>query len=158
MTDIRLRAMREDEFGPWLAAVTEDYAAETARNGKVSASAAAAEAEAVARRLLPAGLATPNHVIAIAEHADSGERVGFLWYARERHGDREVAWLYDIVVDEPHRGRGFGRGLMKLLEERARAVGLDRIELNVYGDNERARSLYESLGYRETARQLFKEL
>ena len=57
------------------------------------------------------------------------------------------------------RGRGFGRRLMELLrEDRAAALGLRRIELNVFGHNEVARRLYEELGYVEMSRQLFKEL
>ena len=37
-------------------------------------------------------------------------------------------------------------------------MGLGRIELNVHADNEVARSLYESAGYREMRRQMVKLL
>ena len=40
---------------------------------------------------------------------------------------------------------------MALLEEEARRLGVPRIELNVFGGNEVARSLYRSLGYGEEA-------
>ena len=43
-------------------------------------------------------------------------------------------------------------------EEQARAMGVMRLELNVFGDNPVARSLYESLGYVEMSRQLYKDL
>jgi ribosomal protein S18 acetylase RimI-like enzyme len=47
---------------------------------------------------------------------------------------------------------------MLLLEDEARAKGLDRIILNVYGNNEPARSLYQSLGYDERAVTMAKQL
>ena len=56
------------------------------------------------------------------------------------------------------RGNGYGRCLMELVEEQAHSDGIARIELNVYGDNRRARSLYESLGYTEMSRQMYKVL
>jgi ribosomal protein S18 acetylase RimI-like enzyme len=158
MDDLRLRPIREDEFGPWLESVTLDYALETARNKKISHAAALEEARASMERILPKGMATPLHTFELAEQDGVEGRIGFLWYTRERHSDHEIVWLFDVVVDEPHRGRGFGRRLMELLEERTRAAGLGRIALNVYADNARARSLYESLGYQEIARQLYKDL
>jgi ribosomal protein S18 acetylase RimI-like enzyme len=56
------------------------------------------------------------------------------------------------------RGRGYGRCLMELAQEEAEGMGIARIELNVYGDNPRARALYESLGYVEMSRQMYKVL
>ena len=47
---------------------------------------------------------------------------------------------------------------MELLEEEVAALGLGRIELNVFGHNDVARGLYEDMGYVEMSRQLFKEL
>ena len=40
----------------------------------------------------------------------------------------------------------------------AKEMGLHRIATNVFGDNATARSLYETRGYRETARQMAKDL
>jgi ribosomal protein S18 acetylase RimI-like enzyme len=47
---------------------------------------------------------------------------------------------------------------MLLAEDEARARGLGRVELNVFGGNEVARDLYRSLGYRESAVQMAKDL
>ncbi len=56
------------------------------------------------------------------------------------------------------RGHGLGRELLRLLEAEVRAAGMSRVELNVFGDNERARHLYETSGYTEMARQMAKDL
>jgi ribosomal protein S18 acetylase RimI-like enzyme len=42
--------------------------------------------------------------------------------------------------------------------EDAERDGLARVELNVWGGNERARSLYRSLGYRDLAVHMGKDL
>jgi ribosomal protein S18 acetylase RimI-like enzyme len=47
---------------------------------------------------------------------------------------------------------------MELFEAEARREGFTRIELNVWGGNERARSLYRTLGYAELAVQMGKPL
>jgi ribosomal protein S18 acetylase RimI-like enzyme len=159
LPEVAMRPMREDEYAAWLSKAIEDYARENAENKEISFEEALPKARAEMASLLPDGLVTPNHTIEIAEDPTSGEALGYLWHAREtRESGREVLWLYDVYVEEAHRGRGVGRRLMQILEDRAREMGLGRIELNVFGHNAGARRLYESLGYREIARQLSKEL
>jgi ribosomal protein S18 acetylase RimI-like enzyme len=52
-----------------------------------------------------------------------------------------------IAVDPAHQGRGYGRMLMQYLHEVARARGAVKVRLRVHPENERAISLYRSLGY-----------
>ena len=159
MAQIRVRAMRADEFDAWRASIVPMYADDVMRNESLSPEDALRQAERETDELLASGLDTPGHRVFVAEDVVTGERIGYLWYGpRLRDPDAAVAWLYDIVVDEPMRGRGSGRELMRLLEDEARADGKSRIELNVFGDNERARHMYESLGYVEMARQMSKDL
>ena len=82
--------------------------------------------------------------------------MGYLWLARKPETD--TVFIYDIEVVAERRGEGFGRRLMELVDVESRAMGLSRIELNVHADNEVARSLYESAGYREMRRQMVKLL
>ena len=158
MGRLRLRPMSPDEFGPWRSFAIDDYAAETQRNVFISAGAARERAEREFQVTLPEGVGTPEHWLNVVEDADSGERVGFLWFGPGFRGDNRTAFLFSIWLEEEARGRGLGKELMLMLEDEVRAKGKDRIELNVFGDNERARNLYESLGYAEISRQLFKEL
>lgn len=53
-----------------------------------------------------------------------------------------------ICIVEEHRGSGAGRALMEYLHLAAKLRGAPAIRLKVYQDNERARRLYEALGYR----------
>lgn len=53
-----------------------------------------------------------------------------------------------IGVHPEYRGRGIGRRLLTEALRRVKEQGLERIELEVYASNHRARALYESLGFR----------
>ncbi|MCB9593797.1 MAG: GNAT family N-acetyltransferase [Sandaracinaceae bacterium] len=50
-------------------------------------------------------------------------------------------------VDPRHHGRGVGHALMAELLRRATALGLHRVELEVFGDNPRALRIYEGAGF-----------
>ena len=79
-----------------------------------------------------------QHVFAV--EAPDGEVVGQVWLGeRETRDEGRGAFVYEIRIDEEQRGRGYGRAAMLLLEDEARGLGLDRIELNVFGGNEVAR-------------------
>ena len=80
---------------------------------------------------------------------EDGEDVGLcLLGARGEEG-----WIGGVGVVAPTRGRGIGRRLMAAVEERARALGLRRLWLEVLVQNEPALALYEKLGY-ERVREL----
>ena len=86
-----------------------------------------------------------------------GRRVGDLWIG-PLGDDPERWWVWDIVVVEELRGRGYGRNMMLLAEELAQSNGATSIGLNVFARNHVARSLYTSLGYEETSVQMRKGL
>ena len=69
-----------------------------------------------------------------------------------------MGFIYNIVVDEPLRGRGYGREAMQQAEQEAKRHGLHALALNVFGHNKLARDLYLSLGYRETSIRMKKDL
>ncbi len=160
MTEIRLRPLREDEWSGWRAWAIAEYAGDVVRNEAMTLERARTHAtKELDEDLLPDGMRTGGHRIFVAEDIDSGERIGHLWFGpRPQEPDPEVAWLFDIFVEEPMRGRGLGRELLRLLETVVRTADISRIELNVFGDNERARHLYETAGYTEMARQMAKDL
>jgi ribosomal protein S18 acetylase RimI-like enzyme len=155
---VRLRPMRDDEWDAWRARTVSEYADEKVRNKGVTPGKALTQAEQETTALLSGGLGTPGHHLFVAEN-DAGTRVGYLWFGpRLGDPDPDVAWLYDIFVEEAARGRGFGRAMMERLEVAARELGHHRIELNVFGDNVPAKRLYEAAGYLEMTRQLRKDL
>lgn len=69
-----------------------------------------------------------------------------------------VAHIEVLAVDPGARGRGVARALVNAAEAWARGSGLRRISLNVWVQNERARGLYEHLGYAPETMHYLKEL
>jgi ribosomal protein S18 acetylase RimI-like enzyme len=84
-------------------------------------------------------------VACVATHTD--------YFTRER-----VAHVEVLAVDPRARGRGVARALMDAAESWARGEGMRRITLNVWTQNERARGLYEHLGYAPETMHYLKEL
>ncbi|HEY0642769.1 MAG TPA: GNAT family N-acetyltransferase, partial [Nocardioides sp.] len=86
------------------------------------------------------------------------EPVGMGWFELRQRASGVSAWIFDISVDQGHRGKGHGRALLDALHDAARALGATSMTLNVFGDNATAIRLYESSGYAVTAQQMKKEL
>jgi ribosomal protein S18 acetylase RimI-like enzyme len=106
--------------------------------------------------LLPRGLETEGTwLLTVIDSA--GSEVGTLWIGRQP-GRPDVAYIFDILIDESCRGRGLGRATMLAAERIAADSGMTEIGLNVFGYNETARRLYASLGYRDVAIQMTKTL
>jgi ribosomal-protein-alanine N-acetyltransferase len=77
--------------------------------------------------------------------AESREGIqGFLLGVIERAYEARILIL---AVDERARGRGIGARLVRLFEERFRARGIRRVNLEVRITNENAIRLYERLGF-----------
>jgi ribosomal protein S18 acetylase RimI-like enzyme len=154
---ITLRPMSADDYGEWLAGQRAAYIADRVSMG---------EPEELARRTaceqhasyFPDGRPAERHEVFVAEI--DGERVGVVWVGPHprRPADATAAWLYDIEVVQERRGQGLGRELLDAVEQLLAGSGVDEFSLNVFGDNDRARRLYTSAGYREVAITMSKDL
>jgi GNAT superfamily N-acetyltransferase len=153
---VSLRPMRDDEFARWLPTVLDGYAASIAEHAGMDPDLARRKAEADTEALFPGGRPSPDQWVYVVE-AD-GEWVGGLWIAERDLEDGRVLWIYDVDIDEPHRGNGYGKAAMQFAEEEARRRSLTAVTLNVFGGNDVARNLYRSLGYSEIAVLMKKPL
>ena len=151
-----LRPLRPDELPAFMEHSIRSYAEGIETQGGQTAEFARQKSEADHAAILPQGLETPGHWIHGVEAGD--ERVGLLWLAERDSGGRRVLFIYDVEIDEAHRGMGYGRAAMELAEQEAKSLGIGRIELNVFGGNDVARRLYRSLDYVETSVQMAKDL
>jgi len=150
-----LRPLRRDEYAALLERALVLYADDMIAAG-VDPEVARSKSERDHAALLPDGVDTPGHSLYAIDAG--GERVGYLWLA-EREGELgRNLFVYAVEVDEGRRGRGLGRAAMLFAEDEARRRGFPKIALNVFGGNDAARRLYDSLGYRETAVYMEKAL
>jgi ribosomal protein S18 acetylase RimI-like enzyme len=93
----------------------------------------------------PADLAgrldTPRERTAVVEL--SGTPVGTMLLRRDGHD----ASIYGFVIDRSWQGRGIGRAALRQACEQLRAAGAQRIGLEVDVENDRALTLYTSVGF-----------
>lgn len=138
------RAMSEQEFTSWRAELVRGYAADIASSGSMPEAQAAAQAAAETDALLPDGLRTPNQSFLCLCAED--EVVATNWLCH--HRGPGVSWVYGVEVSEGHRGKGYGRAAMIIGEQAALNAGDTHLALNVFGHNDVAIGLYNSMGYR----------
>jgi ribosomal protein S18 acetylase RimI-like enzyme len=138
---VELRPMSEPAYLDYAERVEREYAAERHASGEPLEEAERIAAEQMAE-LLPDGLQTRDtHLFTPTL---DGEELGVLWLAT----DRPVVYIYDIELREELRGRGLGRAVMAAAVAWSAARGAPAIGLNVFGHNDRARALYDRLGFR----------
>ncbi len=144
---VDLRPMTEDEYRAWLAADFPRYAEAMVRAGYWAEERAFERSRADHDRLLPQGLATPDHYLYMIEESELGAGVGVPWLGVDRRSKRPSGFIYDLFVEGPHRRRGYATGAMRAPEDKARELGLSSLALHVSASKEGARRLYERLGY-----------
>jgi ribosomal protein S18 acetylase RimI-like enzyme len=113
----------------------------------------------VRKGMARAGPRTPGMQLWVLEN-ERGEFIGFLWLNElddAVHGTRTLQ-VTSMGVVRAERGKGHGRLLMHKAEQEARARGIEVIELEVAGNNRRARDMYKDLGYDTVRRTMHKRL
>ena len=104
----------------------------------------AAESATLEKALRPC---TERAVLLVAEDTE-GEPGGYVYVNVETdYFGRTHAHIGILAVSSSAEGRGAGRSLVEAAEAWARSERLDLITLNVFASNQRARSVYERLGY-----------
>jgi ribosomal protein S18 acetylase RimI-like enzyme len=102
--------------------------------------------------------ATGGTVAFVAEGPGGIDGVVCLTTREDYFTHEPVPHIEVLAVDPAAQGRGVARALMEAAESWARARGFARVSLNVWVQNERARGLYEHLGYRPETMHYLKEL
>jgi GNAT superfamily N-acetyltransferase len=136
-----LAPMTEAEVAAYAEGAVASYAASRVEAGE-SPELAMKTSVASFDEMLPGGRPGPGHHL-FHLRAD-GDVVGVLWLCLRWPAQ---AWVYDVEIDPEHRGRGLGAAAMAHAARWTRSRGVPWVGLNVFGPNDRARSLYERLGY-----------
>jgi ribosomal protein S18 acetylase RimI-like enzyme len=153
---LSLRPLSNDEFESWFPRMRDSYGQDMARDAGVAPEKAAAMAASQMDALFPGRVPSPEQLVYVLE-AD-GERVGELWLCDRDDPLQHALFIYFVGIDSEHRGKGYGKAAMELVESEARRLGVDRVALSVFGRNEVARNLYRSPGYEENAVSMTKKL
>jgi len=154
---VRLVPMTETEYDRWLDKSVGEYADDKIKAGAWTPEDALERSRQDFARLLPEGVRSRGHHLFTLEDEAAGKKVGVIWVAEVDWG-KPIAFIYDIVVDEAERGKGYGKQAMLALEDVVRSLGLDEIGLHVFGHNTIARDLYLKVGYEITDLNMVKKL
>ncbi|WP_022888247.1 GNAT family N-acetyltransferase [Agromyces italicus] len=158
MVTVTVRMMAPVEYADWQRDIAEAYAEEQVTAGRWPREGAVRRALEENAAALPQGVDTPRMLVLRGVDA-AGEPVGRAWVGLDHpRGAPDVAFLYDLEVVEERRGSGLGRALLAAVEEEVRQAGVGALELNVFGPNVVAISLYDSAGYEVTTQQMRKSL
>ncbi len=153
---VRLIPMTENEFETYLETAIADYAADKTGAGDWSEEEALERSRKSYLDLLPQGIETKNNYLFRIQLEESGEKIGMLWMKHET--PRPHGFIYDIVLDEEQRGKGYGKQAMLALDEFAKGLELKTIALHVFAYNTAAMKLYKGLGYEVTSQNMTKKL
>jgi len=152
---VTLRPFTEQDYVTYREYAIDVYAREKVEAGNWTAEEAHEKSVQSFVELLPEGLATPNHHLFSLVDAE-GTAVGYLWFRVDPV--KATAFVFDFEVYAPYQRRGHATAALAALDDRARALGVKRLELHVFGSNTAARSLYGKAGYGETNVQMAKNL
>jgi GNAT superfamily N-acetyltransferase len=91
---------------------------------------------------------------------DDGRVVGLahLQVSPTLERERPAARIGALIVDESHRGRGVGRGLVQALEDEARLRGCGVLFLTTGAQRDDAHTFYERVGFAQTGRRYSRTL
>lgn len=150
---VKLETIQQEEFERFLEHEIQAYAQDHVRNGNWDAAGALERSRKEFAQYLPHGIRSPNqHVWSIVE--EENHAIGVLWVeVKERK-----AFIFDFIIDEEHRGKGFGKQALTAMEERLKSLGAESVSLHVFGDNTTAQELYKKMGFRITDMQMKKDL
>jgi RimJ/RimL family protein N-acetyltransferase len=158
---VKLQLMTPAEYEAWHVNTVQEYADEKVKAGNWDAAGALERSAEEHRKLLPQGLASPDNYLYTlwAEPAPGAPltAVGMLWLAVPAWKP-PLAFVYDFLIYEPYRRRGYAFEALRALEDNVRALGLDTIGLHVFGHNHAARALYEKAGYEVTNVNMAKKI
>lgn len=140
--------MTRAEYDVFLERTIPEYAEDKIRAGHWVESEALERSRKEFLDDLPQGVETKNNYLYTLY--DGNDAVGLIWMRANADRPTNDGFILELYVEENHRGKGYGKQAMFLIEEKARELGLKSIGLNVFGSNKIARSLYEAVGYEIT--------
>ena len=150
---IILEPMQQEDFERFLENEIRGYAEDHVRNGNWPAEGAIERSRKEFATLLPEGVHSKDQYLwSIVD--EENNKIGMLWVQVKD----QKAFIYDFVIDEAFRGKGYGKQAMTAMDENLRSMKVKSVGLHVFGDNITAQELYRKMGYQITGMHMNKDL
>ncbi len=153
-----LQPMDERGFESHRERAIESFAKETAAAEKMPYTSCLYIARRAYAETLPDGPRTKNHFLFDVIETETRAPVGWLRFMLRSSETGSSVYIYDITIAAESRGKGYGKAVMRLAEFEAKKLGARSVKLHVFTHNDRARSLYDGLGFRVTGHMMCKEV
>lgn len=136
----------------------EDYAAEISNNYGLTEAAALLQARHEIEESFPDLENTAGQIVMCIMRIRSGDEqhIGYIWYKPDT--ELKSVYINDFYLFPNFRGMGLGSEAMKSLEVHLVKDGYTQIKLRVAADNQKARQVYDSNGFRVTGINMNKLL
>ena len=150
---ITLEPIQQEDFDRMIDTEIRGYAAGHVRNGNWPAEGALERSKKEFDALLPDGIHSKDQYLwSILD--EENNKIGVLWVQVKD----QKAFIYDFVVDESFRGKGFGKQALLAIDEKLKSMNVESVGLHVFGDNITAQELYKKMGYQITGIHMKREL
>jgi len=150
---IKLETIQPEDFDRFLERGIRDYAEDHVRNGNWPAEGALERSKKEFEQHLPDGIHSKDqYIYSIIDENEN--KIGILW-VQVKDGK---AFIYDFVIDEAFRGKGYGKQALAAMDEKLRSMNVESIGLHVFGDNIVAQELYKKAGFQITGIHMKKSL
>ncbi|EAF0744131.1 GNAT family N-acetyltransferase [Listeria monocytogenes] len=131
----------------FLTTAITDYAKEKVEAGTWDEEESLAKSQDSFNKLLYDGITTPNEYL---YSIISGEKIGYIWFHVDETRSGKHAFIYDFVIFEAFRGKGFGTKTLAALDVLAKEMKITKIGLHVFAHNQTAIGLYNKVGFQNT--------
>jgi ribosomal protein S18 acetylase RimI-like enzyme len=149
----KLEPIQQEDFERFLEREIRGYAEGHVRNGNWPSEGAIDRSRKEFENLLPDGIHSQDQFVWSIIDEENG-KVGVLWVQVKD----QKAFIYDFVIDEAMRGKGYGKQALIAMDELLKAMNVESVGLHVFGDNITAQELYKKMGYQITGIHMKKEL
>ena len=149
---IKLEPIQRKDFERFLESEIRGYADDHVRNGNWPVEGVLERSVKEFETLLPDGIHSKDQYL--WSIVDQENKFGMLWVQIED----QKAFIYDFVIDEALRGKGYGKQALTAMDEKLKSLNVESIELHVFGDNITAQELYKKMGYQITGIHMKKKL
>lgn len=150
---IKLEPLEQEDFDHLIEVEIRDYAEEHVRNGNWPAEGALERSRQQFETLLPDGVHSKDQYL-WSIVSEENQKIGMLWVQVKD----QTAFIYDFVIDEQLRGKGYGKQALTAMDEKLKSMKVASVALHVFGDNVGAQELYKKMGFQITGIHMKKDL